>query len=270
DLEDVNVILDWDSASPLNYKFHLISANFMTDGLRWTNHLGKSGQIIIIFDAPLFVDQLAYAVTCSINFRRNRKKITRKLPSTIQLTSQDITDNSTIVQMYRMIDGSIDDFLACAHTGEKHEFVMLIPTNWGRLLETTLEVDCSLRKLNITSDRKYFVAHKLSPALEGALLEIENDEFSKTAHLNTYCKDQNVVIALIHYLHRHIIDVVIIPKPLYQPDSSLLESIRNSLFEEVDHLEGFAGGDLAALRHKMADLEQLSDVLMSRFNEETK
>jgi hypothetical protein len=271
-LDNIGVTLDWTSPSPLIYRFHLVTTDdhdTFTDGLKSTPHLTHSGQIVITLDSPLFTDHLSYTVSASISFQQNNKRTIVKLPSTIQLTPQDVTDNSVIVHSHRVIDGNTEDLLALVFAGEKHEFVAVIPGNWSRSFESILEVDCSLCRINTVSKRKFFLAHKVCPSLDGSLLEVDNSNLSRTVRFSAYCKDLQAAAALLHYLHRHIIDVCIIPEPFHEPDlssSELRNSLRKSLFEEIECLELGSKSDLEELREKMVELEQRTDKLVVRIN----
>lgn len=77
----------------------------------------------------------------------------------------------------------------------------------------------------------------------------------------------NVVVALLHYLHRHIAGVAIIPKGMFQPDLSqdeITELFRKSLSSELHELKRICKKDCKGAEDSILDLEYATDVLMSR------
>lgn len=110
------------------------------------------------------------------------------MPSSIQLLPQDTTDNSIIVHLYKVIDGNLEDFLALTSSSEKYEFVVVIPNNSRRLIKSILEVDCSFHKINFATSEKYFLIYKITPELDGSVLEIGDEDLGQAVHINLYCK----------------------------------------------------------------------------------
>ncbi|XP_044265533.1 uncharacterized protein LOC123011893 [Tribolium madens] len=262
----LNVVLNWTSTSPLNYNLHLLS-DFLREGLKFTPYIRHSGLIVIILDVPLFTDALSYTISGFMTFQQNNQKFRVGLPSNVELTPGDVTNNSVIVHLYKVItEDSKNDLIALALTGVRHEFVMIFDTNQ---LESVLETDCLLTRINVTCEKHFYVAHKICPELDGVIVEVENDS-GGTFNFNTYCKNLGTTIALLHYLHRHIIGVVLVPKPLFQPElslSDLTHLLKKSLSEELDMLGKGAEGGLKELKAKVCDFEYRSDVLVARINQ---
>ncbi|KAJ3648624.1 hypothetical protein Zmor_020416 [Zophobas morio] len=266
-LDNFTVTLVWDSSSSLTYQFYFLS-NASTDFLKPTSQITHSGQIILILDLPLFVEQLFYTISGSIAFRLNDKKINLKFPAHIQLRPQDVTDNVVVVHLYKVIDGTINDIHALAFSSQKQEFVVVIQERLGRSLEDIFEAECALRQINLETPKKYFLVYKISPVLDGVLIEVE-ESLGREMVLNTYCKNSEVTVALLHYLHTHIIGAVIIPKSPYQPDlglEELTQLARDSLSNEIEKLKEYRS-DLRQLRKQIASSEHQTDLLMVCINE---
>ncbi|XP_064212000.1 uncharacterized protein LOC103314287 isoform X2 [Tribolium castaneum] len=264
-INNINITLAWSSSSALNYNLHLLS-DFSRGGLKFTPYIMHSGLVAIILDAPFFTDAHSYTISGFMTFKQNSEKHRVELPTNVELTAEDITNNSVIVHLAKVMEGSKNDLFALALSGVKHEFVMIFDTNQ---LQNILETDCLLKKVCVTCENCFYVAHEICPELDGVLLEVEIDS-GGTFNFNTYCKSLETTIALLHYLYRHIIDVVIVPKPLYQPDlslSDLTQLLKKSLNEELNMLRQNAGGDLKELKEKLCDLEHQSDVLVARINQ---
>ncbi|KAJ8944944.1 hypothetical protein NQ318_013092 [Aromia moschata] len=182
-LRGLRVILTWDSVHPLTHqvKIYEESENLHSASDSFSLCLLQKAYVTVTFDQPQFLDSLSYDVTGNMICQRDGKDISVVFPL-VQISSADATNSS--LNNFPLFENVVRDVLTIMSSSVRTDLVTILPSDWGNSVNTTFEILCSLQKIDVPSRcRHFFVAHRLSPSVDGTLLEVHD---ANKAHPNVF------------------------------------------------------------------------------------
>lgn len=222
-VQNLKVFLNLEASSTISYKMYIITeekfdcykkCNKITHLYSHGTEISKKGLILLILDTPLFLDKLSFNITGYIFCTIAIKDVHLSLPS-VEFTSLDITN--TKLNEISVHSGNVADLFTIMFCSIRTGFVMILPKGFTNNLTSIFEIHCFLTPVNcLESCKSYFTAHRICSMLDNSLLEIHSLTNEEIMEIIFYTKNDECLIAFLHYLHQHLPGVMIIPKSVEQ------------------------------------------------------
>lgn len=213
------IFLKWDSPACLEFNTHIFqeedlsSIENKTSVLSQCTDIKTKAYVVLVLNVPQFIHNLSYTLKGNIFFKKGKTDLILNLPN-LEITSLDITNNklSAIV----LQNGSVYDFLTVKICSLKIDFVMILPEASTANLSSLFEIHCFLTSVNFTKPHnRYFTAYKICPTFDNSLIEVHNSNDRHMCIISVYIKNDEMLTAILHYLHLNIPGIIIIPKSCF-------------------------------------------------------
>ncbi|XP_071054152.1 uncharacterized protein [Onthophagus taurus] len=263
-----NILLNWDSSSLITYKLNVFKID--EDNFDVNNGFDEEGIVVLSIEKPNFLKQLLFKIDAVLIYEITGVEYQINIPE-FKIESNDFSDVLLELKPTEILNGNYEDLLILYSCYERFYLKGELNSFMQRDIATIFGIDCMFREINLKNNKKMFYIDGISTVLNGGLIEMlttNENEFQFVV----VCKDEEVLLQLLHYFYKNIQGIQILPKTinLELEDDSLTEALRREISIIKKY---FSNGkedkkvhDILEFRNELSEIQYETDCLYALSN----